>query len=115
MREKMPHQLFERLEDRSLFNAYAVSNTNDSGSGSLRQAIRDANAHLGADTISFNIGGGGLRTISPTSGLPSITDPVTIDATTQPGFSGKPLIEIRGDRAGTSSVNGLRVDAGSST
>jgi parallel beta-helix repeat protein len=106
----------DRLEDRTLFNAYTVTNVNDSGTGSLRQAIKDANAHLGADIISFNIGGGGgLRTISPTSGLPSVTDPVTIDATTQPGFAGKPLIEIRGDRAGTSSVNGLRVDAGSST
>src|SRR3954470_24189226 len=105
----------DRLEDRTLFNAYTVTNANDSGTGSLRQAIKDANAHLGADQISFNIGGGGLRTISPTSALPTITDPVTIDASTQPGFAGRPLIEIRGDRAGTSSVNGLRVDAGSST
>src|SRR3954452_17498375 len=50
----------DRLEDRTLFNAYIVTNANDSGTGSLRQAIKDANAHLGADSVSFNIGGGGL-------------------------------------------------------
>src|SRR5262249_23653489 len=32
-------------------NAFTVTNTNDSGAGSLRQAILDANAHSGADTI----------------------------------------------------------------
>src|SRR3954453_19560206 len=103
------------LESRTLFNAYVVTNTNDAGSGSLRQAIKDANANLGADFISFNIGGGGARTISPLSALPSITDPVSLNATTQPGFAGKPLIEVRGDKAGTSGVNGIRVDSGSTT
>src|SRR5207244_10209859 len=101
MRKKMPPLIrLEALEDRALFNAYAVTNINDSGTGSLRQAIKDANAHVGADTISFNIGGGGSRTISPLSALPSITDPVTLNGTTQPGAvtAGTPLIEIRRDQ-----------------
>jgi hypothetical protein len=34
-------------------NTYIVSNTIDSGPGSLRQAIVDANNHPGADTITF--------------------------------------------------------------
>src|SRR5215471_6308886 len=34
---------------------FVVTNTNDSGAGSLRQAILDANANAGADTINFNI------------------------------------------------------------
>jgi len=34
---------------------FAVTNTNDSGTGSLRQAILDANANLGLDVIAFNI------------------------------------------------------------
>jgi hypothetical protein len=34
---------------------YTVTNTNNSGTGSLRQAILDANARAGADTIWFNI------------------------------------------------------------
>ena len=72
---------------------FVVTNTNDSGAGSLRQAILDANANPGADVINFNIGSG-LQTISPTSTLPDISDPVLIDGRTQPGFSGTPLIEI---------------------
>ena len=38
---------------------FTVINTNDSGAGSLRQAVIDANANAGADTIDFNIPGGG--------------------------------------------------------
>jgi hypothetical protein len=36
---------------------YTVTNTNDSGAGSLRQAIIDANANPGADIIGFNLSG----------------------------------------------------------
>jgi hypothetical protein len=64
-----------------------VFNTNDAGSGSLRQAILDANATTGADTITFDIPGAGVQTISPLSALPPLTDNagVTIDGYTQPG------------------------------
>lgn len=85
----------------SLFaTSSTVTNTNDSGPGSLRQAILDANADSAADTISFNIPGAGVHTItilasgSGTAELPTITNPLTIDGSTQPGFSGTPLIEI---------------------
>ncbi len=71
-----------------------VTNTNDSGSGSLRQAILDANLSPGADTISFSIPGQGPHTIRIASSLPTITNSVTIDGTTQPGFGGKPVIEL---------------------
>ncbi len=53
---------------------YQVSNLNDSGAGSLRQAVIDANANAGADEITFSIDG----TITLTSGEISITDSVTI-------------------------------------
>jgi hypothetical protein len=59
----------------------------DAGAGTLRQAILDANANPGADTIQFNIVGSGVHTIAPASALPPITDPVTIDGYTQPGSS----------------------------
>src|SRR5262245_7740375 len=49
---------------------YTVTNLNDSGAGSLRQAILDANAAAGADTITFSVKG----TISLLSSLPDITD-----------------------------------------
>ena len=55
----------------------------------LRAAIQEANDTAGTDTIRFAIGGpaGEVRTISPTSELPSITQPVTIDGYTQSGAS----------------------------
>jgi hypothetical protein len=93
---------------------FTVTNTNDSGAGSLRQAILDANANPGADMITFNIPGVGSHTIAPTSLLPEITDPVTIDGTTQPGFSGSPIIELNG-AALTGSEFGLNFTTGNST
>src|ERR1700752_756775 len=65
---------------------FTVTNTNDSGTGSLRQAILDANS-MGGGTIGFNIAGSGVHTISPLSQLPTITQTVTIDGYTQPGSS----------------------------
>jgi hypothetical protein len=66
---------------------FTVINVNDSGAGSLRQAILDANASLGFDVIAFNIPGSGVHTIALASGLPAITEWVTIDGYTQPGSS----------------------------
>jgi hypothetical protein len=88
---------------------FTVVNTNDSGDGSLRQAILDANASAGADEIRFNIPGSGVRTIAPASELPAIEEAVTIDAFTQPGSKANSqkvgddsihLIEISGANAG---------------
>jgi VCBS repeat-containing protein len=65
---------------------FTVTNTNDSGPGSLRQAIESANDKVnfpGHDTILFDIPGNGPHTIAPSSPLPTITDPVTIDGYTQ--------------------------------
>ena len=78
----------------------AVTTTADSGQGSLRQAILDSNAFTGAtNTIDFAIPGSGVQTIAPLSPLPVITDPVSIDGDSQPGYSGTPLIEISGSEA----------------
>jgi hypothetical protein len=90
-----------------------VTNNNDSGPGSLRQAILNANANPGLDAITFGIGTG-AQTITPLSALPEITDPVVIDGSTQPGFTGSPLIELSGANAG-SGVNGLTLTTGGST
>jgi CSLREA domain-containing protein len=52
----------------------------------LRAAIQQANATAGADTIRFAIPGTtGVKTISPASALPVITEQVTIDGYSQPG------------------------------
>ena len=77
----------EMMEDRTLLSTFLVSNTGDSGPGSLRQAILDSNAATGAtNTIDFDIPGNGVQTIAPLSSLPAITQPVLIDGYSQPGY-----------------------------
>ena len=69
-----------------------VMNTNDSGTGSLRQAIMDSNSSVGvADTIKFSIPGSGVQSITLLSALPAVSDPVVIDGYTQPGSSANTL------------------------
>ena len=85
---------------------FTVTKTNDSGAGSLRQAILDANANPGLDTIAFNIAGTGTHTIQPTSALPLITDPVIIVGYTQPGASPN----TNGPGLGTNAVLKIELD-----
>jgi len=81
---------------------------------SLREAILAANNTPETTLIQFDIGSGGSQTISVTSALPTITEPVIIDGTSQPGFAGAPLIVLNGSQAG-SAANGLTITAGNST
>ena len=79
---------------------FVVTNTNDSGDGSLRKAITDANTNAGVDTISFSIPGTGTHTITPVTALPDITEAVFIDATTDDSFAAnvnKPAIILDGN------------------
>ncbi|MBU1669536.1 MAG: right-handed parallel beta-helix repeat-containing protein [Actinobacteria bacterium] len=92
---------------------YLVTNTDNSGPGSLRQAIDDANSNPGEDTINFDIPGSGPHTISPTSFLPALTDKIIINGYSQPDAaratadtSATILIELDGSAAG-SDVGGL--------
>lgn len=87
---------------------FTVVNTNNAGAGSLRQAILDANALPGTDTIRFNISGAGVRTITLSTALPTISGSVLIDGYTQPGTSWNStapgsnavlLIELNGNNA----------------
>ena len=95
---------------------FVVTNTNNHGPGSLREAIINANATAGTDTITFNIPGLGVKTISLITALPEITDPVVIDGTTQPGYAGSPAIEIDGlTVSNNGGGNGLVIKAGGST
>src|SRR5690349_14805907 len=98
-RQSRPAQL-DALESRTLFATFVVTNINPHGVGSLKAAIDAANATSAADTIQFNIPGGGVKTIAPTSPLPMITQRLTIDATTQPGYApGAPKIVLDGAAA----------------
>ena len=90
----------EELEARAVPATFTVVNALDSGPGSLRQAILDANATAnvgGPDLIAFDIPGPGVHTITPTTDLPMIADPVVIDGYTQPGASVNTLSQ--GDNA----------------
>jgi parallel beta-helix repeat protein len=76
---------YEALVDDTVPTTLTVTNANDSGSGSLRQAILDANANPDYSFINFDIPGGCPQTIAPASALPTITQGVRIDAYSQPG------------------------------
>ncbi|MFZ5981656.1 MAG: hypothetical protein ACOYVF_13600, partial [Candidatus Zixiibacteriota bacterium] len=95
---------------------FVVTNANDIGPGSLRDAINNANATVGNDLIAFNIPGSGPFTIVPATPLPFLTDKdgVVIDGLTQPGATAgvtppstaRLMIEISGYTAGLI-ANGL--------
>jgi subtilisin family serine protease len=97
-----------------------VTNTKDSGPGSLRDVIIFANQNIGKDRILFNIplsdpgynASTNSLTIRPLSPLPQITDSVIIDGASQPGYSDRPMIELDGSNV---LVDGLYISAGNST
>lgn len=94
-------------------NTYSVTNINDSGTGSLRQAILDANTNPGANMITFGLTGTPPFTINLVSMLPAVTNALTINGTTQSGYSNAPVVELNGAGAGTNAV-GLQLNSGSS-
>ncbi|MCA1685749.1 MAG: hypothetical protein LC745_07125, partial [Planctomycetia bacterium] len=93
-------------------NALIVTNTADEGFGSLRQAIRTANGLPGVNTITFHIPGPSPHVITPGSPLPALTKPAVVDARTEPGYRGVPVVTLDGSRAGAV-ANGLEVLGGS--
>jgi hypothetical protein len=91
-----------------------VTNINDSGPGSLRQALLDANDSSDANLVLFNLGTGGPFTIHLLSALPEITSPVVIDGWSQSGSNAPPVVVLDGSQAGTLS-DGLVLTAPSNT
>ena len=91
---------------------YTVTSTGTADvAGTLLYAINQLNSTGGSSNIiNFNIPGSGVQTISPTSALPTITEPVTIEGTASGGV---PQIQILGGSAG-SSASGLTFGSGSS-
>ena len=90
------------------------------GTCTLRDAVAAANAHVGADEIDFHLAASGAQTIllDPTANPTpiQITDPVTIDGTTEPGGYGLfPVgVDIAADVGALGQVNdGLELAGGS--
>jgi hypothetical protein len=102
-----PSLRLEELEGRLAPAVFTVTNGNDSGAGSLRQALLDSNAAgPGPNVIDFNVTDRRSRTIILRSPLPAVTMPALIDGASQPGFvqANAPQIAVVGDQAG----NGAR-------
>jgi FG-GAP-like repeat len=91
---------------------FLVTNTNATGLGSLRQAVTDANAKPGIDAVHFDIPGTPPFLIGCSGSHLPVTDTVTIDATTQPGYAGEPIVNLY--RSTTDCDGGIRVTASSS-
>ena len=88
-----------------LAGTYTVSSTGNSGANTLRKAIQDANLNPGPDEIVFRIGSG-PQTITLLYELDAITEQVTINGATQPGFVDAPLIALDG---GGTLLGGLHI------
>ena len=82
----------------------------------LRAAIQEANFDSASSTITFAIPTtdsnhvAGIWTIPVASELPALTTPITIDATTQTGWAGEPVVVLDGVAA--NGAFGFLADAG---
>ena len=81
------------------------------GDCTLRAAFQEANAWAGVDTIRFDIALQDSHTIVLLAPLPTITDPVVIDGTSEPDYTGVPIVELNGALI---SADGLHITAGNS-
>ena len=65
---------------------YTVTTTADSGAGSLRDAMTQANENPNLGVINFAMPGSCPRVIALNTALPKVTTPMLIDGTSQPGW-----------------------------
>ena len=101
--------LFCLLCTVSFAKTFTVVNVNDTGTGSLRDAVSQANGLIGKDTIKFSITGSGLKTLLLQSDLPVMVDSIFINGFSQSGI-GVNNIVIDGNNL---VQNGLAFDQGS--
>jgi uncharacterized repeat protein (TIGR01451 family) len=103
------------MERRLVLSSYVVTDPGDGPTGdTLRWALLQVNADNEPDLVQFNIPGSGVQAIHLASPLPTITNSVEIDGTTQPDYQESPLIQIDGSALAGSS-DGLVISAGNST
>jgi parallel beta-helix repeat protein len=103
--------VFAPLARPTLAASFVVSSFLDSGPNTLRQAIIDANASAGADTITFSAAG----QINLSSPLPALTGgSISIDGTVPAGGT-VPKVEIRGQGATATSGSGILIHSSGNT
>jgi hypothetical protein len=107
----------EALEDRLVLSTFLVINTNDSGAGSLRDAITRVNGdttNTNPDVVNFHIPGPGPFTIQLTSPLPNITHPISINGESENAFLHQKVAPIALDGSGITgdSIAGLVLEQG---
>jgi len=112
-RRRRFHASGDRLESRIILSGATVFVTSpaDAGTGTLRAAIIAANANPGT-TIDFRLQ---LvpATINLASPLPQIIEPTTIDGTSQPGYTGTPLVTVDGSGLAVAPAGGFDFEPGS--
>ncbi len=112
----------ESLEDRRMLAVFSVSNLDDAGAGSLREAIDDANNNInnlgGADQIAF-VGAATSGVIALTTGEIEITEALTV---TGPGQAGLTIDAQQNSRifnitasSGDFTIAGLTLTGGKTT
>ena len=95
----------EPLETRLVPTIFTVTNINDSGAGSLRDAVIQANSNTGPDTIAFSGLFNTPQTITLTSGAITFTDTATTTVT-GPGAN---LLTVSGGNFGSNYINDHRI------
>src|SRR5207253_1591429 len=91
-----------------------VTSTDDSGPGSLRQALLDANDSPDENLVIFSLPGAAPYTIQLLSALPEVTSPIIIDGWSQSASNTSPVIELDGSSA-SNTIDGLVMMVGSNT
>ena len=79
----------------------------------LRAAIEETNALVGAQTVLFQIPDETEPVIRPQTPLPAMTGPLELNAQTQSGFNGSPIVTLDGSDAGATAglvLNGTGVE-----
>jgi hypothetical protein len=94
---------------------FTVTNLNNTGTGSLRAAINDAEARAGADEIVFADGVSGTITLAST--LPTVTDPagLIIDGGGDVTVSGNNAVQVFVAVGGALSLRNLKITDGRCT
>jgi hypothetical protein len=93
------------------YRLFVVYNTDDSGPGSLRQAVLDGNDAPDENMIIFQLSGSGPHVINLESPLPAITSPTILDGWSQSGSNAAPIVEVVGQ---SNAFDGLVFQSGPS-